>query len=185
MATLPAELRDPWVAGGLVLLVALTGLTAALYRGQPQSAAEVRTGAALVARPDAFGPRRDRAATLLDAAARDTVAGRDSVAETTFVEAAAQAARAAESAGSEAQTAEAAALWGRAMLGRAEVLRRRGTGTGIRPDDNDVLRRALAVTDSAAAAPLPPNVAAEAAALRERLARQLRPGPLEWLPVRP
>jgi hypothetical protein len=57
-----------------------------------------------------------------------------------------------------------------------------GAGPWYQMDNDQVLKEALTAVNRAQEAPLAPATKARAAALDERIRRQLRPGPLEWLP---
>lgn len=175
------EARDPWTLGGLVLLGLLTLLAVLLYRSAPQSAAEAGAESWLAARPNAVAPHLARARERLEYAAAQAAAGNDSAAVAADSVAAESAWRARELTTDAAQRAEATTLWADAMLASAEILRRGGTGAGLRPDDNDLLRRALARVERVLAVTGAHRARAEA--LRDQLTRQLRTGPLEWLPV--
>lgn len=172
---------DPWTAAGLALLALLTVGTAALYRVAPQSVAQVRTRAWVAARPNAYEPRMSRARDRLQAAAEATS---DSAAASAFASAAENAWRARGVAEGEAEAEAATALWAQALLGWAERLREAGTGTGLRPDDEETLRQALSLVERVRSVPTPPAVTREAESLHDRIRRQLRVGPLEWLPLR-
>lgn len=167
--------------GGVALLVLLSVGAVMLYRSAPQSAAEVTTGALLAARPGAFEPNLARAEERLRAAAS---APDDSSAVAALASAAELGWRARELAADPEETGRATAVWAEAMLGWAERLRAAGTGAGLRPDDNQLLRQALALTQSVGTVPLPPPLRQRTETLRARIERQLRPGPLEWLPPR-
>lgn len=173
--------RDPWLTAGLALLAALSVAVVLLYRSAPQSVREARTQTWLAARPGAFEPNLARAEERLRAAA---AAPDDSAAVEALSGAAELAWRARELAADSAQLDRATGVWARAMLDWAERLRVAGTGAGLRSDDEPLLQRALALVASARAVPLPPPLAARAAALEDRIRRQLRLGPLEWLPLR-
>lgn len=177
-----AARRDPWVIGGLALLALLSLAAVALYRSAPQSLAEARTESWVAARPDAYGANLSRARALLAEADRLASAGRDSAAVAADSLAAVHAARARDAADSGEETAEASAVWAQAQLEGAERLRVAGTGTGLRPDDNDLLRRALARVEPVIAAGVGAPWRARALELQATLQRQLRTGPLEWLP---
>jgi hypothetical protein len=176
--------RDPWVIGGVAALALLSLAAVLLYRSAPQSVGEVGTETWLAARPNAAAPHLARARQQLDAAAAHLAAGRDSAALAADSLAAEYAWRARELSGDPAEQAEAVALWGQGVLQWAEILQRQGTGAGLRPDDNDTLRRALQLSERGLSAPLPPALRTRAEQLRAELQRQLRPGPLEWLPQR-
>lgn len=176
--------RDRWTVGGLVLLGALTVGALSLYRSAPQSAAEVGTRTWLAARPNAAAPHLALARERRAYAAAQAAAGADSVAVVADSVAAESAWRARELADDAFQRTEATTLWADATLARADLLRRRGTGAGLRRDDNDLLRRALSLVERVLAVAVPAPQRARADELRAQLNRQLRPGPLEWLPSR-
>ena len=165
--------NDPWALAGLALLALLTLGVVALYRAAPQSLEQARTGALVAARPDAFDPRLARAEERLRGAGEAADRGEDSVAVGAYAEAAEHAAAA----------RAATEVWAGALLGWAEVLRRRGTGQGIRPDDEATLREALALVDRVLAGSPSPGLRGRAEAARDEIRRQLRIGPLEWLPL--
>ena len=179
-----AELRDPWAAGGLVLLTILTLLVLHLYRSAPQSVGAVGTETWLAARPNAVEPQLARARERLAFARARAAAGDDSAAVAADSAAAESAWRAREIATDAYQRTEATTLWAEAMLASAEILQGRGTGAGLRPDDNDLLRRSLARVDRVLAVAVPASLRQRAVAMRQELTRQLRTGPLEWLPRR-
>ena len=73
-------------------------------------------------------------------------------------------------------------LWANVVLDRAELMLASGAGPWYKMDDDQVLKEAMVAVNRAQEAPLSPATRARAAALDERIRRQLRPGPLEWLP---
>lgn len=170
------------MAAQFVLLLLGTLGAIWLYVAAPQSVAEARGRMWTAARPDAFVPRLSLARERLSAAVAADSAGRDSVALRAYGEAADAAWRGAALAPDSAARAGAADLWASAMLGAAELMRRQGTGAGLAPDDNARLRQAAAVVDRVLAVRVSVAAAQRAEALRGRIERQLRPGPLEWLP---
>lgn len=174
--------EDPWSLGGLVLLALLTAAVFALYRSAPQTVEEARNRTLLAARPSAFAPRLAQAEERLRAGETAAGRGEDSVAVAAFEEAAQQAALAGELAQSEAEAVAATAVWGRAHLAWAEQLRLAGTGEGLRPDDRETLDQALELVERVLAASPAPEVRARAEGMRDQIRRQLRIGPLEWLP---
>jgi hypothetical protein len=180
--SLRQDLADPWVRSGLALLAALSVLTVLLYRNAPATVEEARATLWASARPDAVGPQLASAREGLERARRAADAGRDSLALLAYDEAARRAAAAWELASDDSEAAPAVALWAEAALGSAEVLLRAGTGRGLRPDDEDPLRAALERARQVIAAPVDSITRARAADLGRRIERQLRPGPLEWLP---
>ena len=146
-------LRDPWTVAGLALLGVLTLLTLLLYRSAPQSVVEASTESWLAARPLAADSVAAESAWRARSLAEDGV-----------------------------ERTAATTLWGEAILAWAEILRRQGTGAGLRPDDDETLRRARALVDRALAVALPAALRQRAVALRAEIDRELRLGPLEWLP---
>ena len=160
----------------------LTVLTLLLYRSAPQSVGEASTESWLAARPNAVAPHLARARERLAYAGAQLAAGNDSTALAADSVAAESAWRARSLADDDAQRAEATTLWGEAILGWAEILRRRGTGAGLRPDDDETLQRARALVDRSLAVALPDALRRRATLLREEIDRELRLGPLEWLP---
>lgn len=173
--------NDPWTLGGLVLLALLSVGVVQLYRSAPQSVAEARDRTVLAARPDAFSPRMARAEEWLRVAQAAGPA-EDSLAFSAYEAAVGEAVRASEAAGDEERRGRARELWARAVLGWADRLRVAGTGVGVRPDDDATLRRALRMVDQVLSSTPSDATARRAAALRARIERQLRVGPLEWLP---
>jgi hypothetical protein len=176
------ELRDPWVSGGLLLLAVLSLLAVLLYRSAPQSVEEARARAWSSARPDAFAPQLARARERLRTARAASAAARDSAALLAYSDAAQLASAAWNDARDDDQRTSARAVWAEATLESADILLRMGTGTGLRPDDNDLLREALERTEQVLSAPLDTAMHRHAAFLQTRIQRQLRPGPLEWVP---
>lgn len=178
------EARDPWVLGGLALLALLSLGAILLYRSAPQSLEEARTRTWVAAQPDAFSPQLRRAEERLRAAADAREAGSDSAAVVALA-AAAEHARAARDLAREdtVRTAAATEVWAEAMLQRAELLLQLGTGRGLRRDDNATLSEALSLTEQVLAVPVRPATRERAEELRTAIARRLRFGPLEWLPL--
>ena len=174
--------RDPWVIGGLFLLGLLTLAAILLYRSAPATLAEARTESWLAARPNAVGANLARARERLDAASREAAVANDSLAAAFDSVAAEHAWRAASLASDAGQRREALALWSEAMLHRAEMLRVMGTGAGFRADDDVILRRALDLVMRVDSISPFPAARARADSLRGEIERQLRVGPLEWLP---
>jgi hypothetical protein len=170
------------VIAGLVLLGALTLAAILLYRSAPATLAEARTESWLAARPNAVGANLARARERLDAASREAAMANDSLAAAFDSVAAEHAWRAASLASEATQRREALALWSEAMLHRAEMLRVRGTGAGFRADDDATLRRALDLVVRVDSISPFPAARARADSLRGEIERQLRVGPLEWLP---
>ena len=174
--------RDPWVIAGLVLLGILSVAAILLYRSAPATLAEARTESWLAARPNAVGANLARARERLDAAAREAALANDSLAAAFDSVASEHAWRAASLASEAGQRREALALWSEAMLHRAEMLRVMGTGAGFRADDDPILRRALGLVVRVDSISPFPAARARADSLRVEIERQLRVGPLEWLP---
>jgi hypothetical protein len=176
--------RDPWVLPGLALLLVLTVLVVYLYASQPQSAGEVGGRAWVALAPDAYTPRvaraRERVKAGLDAAAR----GDTAAAIARYAEAEEEALTARERAGTPERTAEATELWAATALDRATLMLGAGATPWYRGDDNQMLRDAQTVVQRVRAAPVSAPTKQRAEALAQRIDRQLRPGPLEWVPGR-
>lgn len=175
-------LRDPGVIPGLAMLAALTVLAILLYRAAPQSAAEVRAGALVVVAPDAFTPHLSRARERIAASQRARAAGDTAGAIARLAEGEDEALQARQRANDSTQVRTSTELWANIVLDRAELMLGSGTGPWYRADNNAVLREALAAVERARGVSLSPQTASRAAALEERIRRQLRPGPLELLP---
>jgi hypothetical protein len=175
-------LRDPFVVPGLVLLGVLTVLAAVLYRAAPQSAAEVGSAAVVAVRPDAFTPRVSRARERVDAAQRARATGDTSGAIARYAEAGEEALSARERAADSTQVRTATELWANVVLDRAELMAASGARPWYRADDTQVLNEALAALQPLRQVPLAPATQRRAAELDARIRRQLRTGPLEWLP---
>lgn len=177
-----AGIRDPWVIPGLAALAVLTVLVVYLYASQPQSAAEVGGRAFVALAPDAYTPRiaraRERAKAGQDAAA----AGDTAAAMARYAEAEEEALSARERAGTPERAAEAAELWAGVALDRAGLMLGAGATPWYRGDDDQLLQDARAVVQQVAAAPVSAPTQQRAEQLEARIARQLRPGPLEWIP---
>lgn len=174
--------RDPWAVGGTVLLAVLSAVVIVLYRSAPQSVAEARTGLAVAARPDAFGPRLARAEQELAAALDAREAGADSAAALGFAAATRHGWAARRLASDRAERREATAIWAQAMLELAELMRAAGSESWWRGDDEEELRRALELVHRVLAVSTVPATRRRAAELRDRIQDELRPGPLEDLP---
>ena len=177
-----APSRDPWILGGLLLLALLTIAAVLVYRSAPRTLAEARTGSWLAASPNAYGANLARARERYEAALREAAAGNDSLAAATDSVAAEHAWRAAGLATEADDRREALRLWSQATLHRSDRLRIRGTGAGFRPDDNALLQQALELVQRVDSLSPFPGARARADTLRAEIQRQLRPGPLEWLP---
>lgn len=178
----PRRERDPVVLGGLLLLAALSVGGVLMYASAPRTLAEAGTGSWLAARPNAAGPHLARARERLERARQEAAAGNDSLAAAIDSVAADHGWRAATLAENAADQREGLALWTAATLHRAEMLRVIGTGVGLRPDDDSTLRRALALVLRVDSISPDSRARARADSLRGVIERQLRPGPLEWLP---
>ena len=176
--------RDPWVLPGLALLFVLSLLVLDLYANAPQSASEVGGRAWVALAPDAYTPRvaraRERVKAGQDAAAR----GDTAAAIARFAEAEEEALGARERAGTRERAAEAAELWAGIALDRAGLMLAAGATPWYRGDDNQMLRDAAAVVQQVRAAPVSAPTRQRADELAARIERQLRAGPLEWLPGR-
>jgi hypothetical protein len=174
--------RDPWVRPGLALLAVLTAAAALLYGSAPQSAAEVggRTWVALA--PDAFTPRVTRARERVQAALRAAAAGDTAGAIARYAEAEAEAWTARSNAGDPAQAATATELWAGATLDRAELMLGAGAAPWYRGDNNQLLQEARAAVHRVQSVPTTPATRQRTAQVMARIDRQLRPGPLEWIP---
>jgi hypothetical protein len=145
---------------------------------------EASTESWLAARPNAVAPHLARARERLAYATGQLAAGNDSLALAADSAAAESAWRARSLADGAQERAEATALWGEAILAWAEILRTRGTGAGLQPDDDATLRRARELVDRSGSVELAVPQRARADSLRNGIDRQLRIGPLEWLPQR-
>jgi hypothetical protein len=180
----PSGLRDRWVLPGLALLALLTVLVIYLYASQPQTPGEVGGRAWVALAPDAFTPRisraRERVKAALDAAAR----GDTAAAIARYAEAEEEALTARERAGTPERTAEATELWAGIALDRAGLMLGAGATPWYRGDDNQMLRDAGAIVQRVRRAPVSAPTKQRAEALASRIERQLRPGPLEWVPGR-
>jgi hypothetical protein len=158
-----AAVRDPWVGGGLALLALLTVGMVLLYRGEPQTVAEARTGAMVAVRPSAFQPR---------------------IAVREYAAAAEQAWSARGFASDSAETTSATELWADAVLDRSALMLAAASSPWWRRDDDAALQDALAQVERVLAVPTSPAARQRAQALAEAIRAKLRPGPLEWLPRR-
>jgi|SRR4051794_35287176 len=177
-----SELREPWVLPGLALLLVGTVFAVLLYRAAPQSAAEVGSSALVAVAPDAFTPHLSRARERVDAAQRARAAGDTAGAIARLAEGEEEALAARQRASDSTQVRTATDLWGNVVLDRAELMLASGAGPWYRTDNDQVLKEALTAVNRAQEAPLGPAARQRAAALDEKIRRQLRPGPLEWLP---
>lgn len=179
-----AGLRDPWVRPGLALLFILTPLVVFFYANQPQSASEVGGRAWVALSPDAYTPRVSRARERVKAGQDAAAAGDTAAAIARYAEAEEEALSARLRAGTPERAAEAAELWGGIALDRAGLMLGAGATPWYRGDDDQMLRDALAIAQRVRAAPVSAATKQRAAALAERIERQLRTGPLEWIPGR-
>jgi len=170
------------VLPGLALLLVGTVFAVLLYRAAPQSAAEVRSSALVAVAPDAFTPHLARARERVNAAQRARAAGDTAGAIARLAEGEQEALAARQRASDSTQTRTSTELWANVVLDRAELMLSSGAGPWYRMDNDQVLKEALAAVTRAQEAPLAPATKQRAAALDERIRRQLRPGPLEWLP---
>lgn len=177
-----ADRRDPWVIGGLVLLGVMTVLAVLLYRASPQTAREVGSAALVAVAPDAFTPRISRARERISAAQRARAAGDTAGALARYAEAEEEALTARQHTADTAQVRTATELWAASVLDRAELMLASGARPWYRADNNQVLGEALAAVRRVQAVPLEPGTRARAQQLAERIDRQMRTGPLEWLP---
>lgn len=176
--------RDPWVGGGLALLALLTAGTVLLYRGEPQTVAEARTGAMVAVRPSAFQPRIAAAGERVRAAESACVSGDTVGALREYAAAAEQAWSARGFASDPAETSAATEMWADAVLDRSALMLAAASSPWWRRDDDAALQDALAQVDRVLAVPTSPAARQRAQALAEAIRAKLRPGPLEWLPRR-
>jgi len=183
-ARFTAGIRDPWVLPGLALLAVLTVLAAVLYARRPQSASEVGGRAWVALAPDAYTPRISRARERVKAGQDAAARGDTAAAIARYAEAEEEALSARERAGTPERAAQAAELWAGIALDRAGLMLGAGATPWYRGDDDQLLRDALAVAQRVGAAPVSPPTKERAQALAARIERQLRTGPLEWLPGR-
>ncbi|MBB4637592.1 hypothetical protein [Longimicrobium terrae] len=176
-------LRDPWVLGGLALLAVLSCLAVVLYAGQPQTAAEVGGRAWVAIAPDAYTPRISRARERVSAAISAAAAGDTAAALARYAEAEEQALDARQNAGQDSvRLVESTEMWAGIALDRAGMMLASGASPWYRADDKQRLNDALAVAQRVRAAPVAASTRTRADALIARIQRQLRPGPLEWIP---
>lgn len=175
--------QDPWLVGGVVLLVLLSVATVLLYRGAPQNVAEAGARTWLSVRPDDFTPRLARARQARERALVLRAQGSDSAAAAQLAVAAGYAWEARERASESAGRATATELWAGSLLDRGELLLARGSTPWWRPDDDALLSEALASVDQALATPVAPETRRRAEQLRSSLQTKLRRGPLEWVPT--
>lgn len=176
--------RDPLVQAGLLLLFLLSAATVALYRSAPQSVADASSRAWVAARPDVFGSRMARGRERLRAATLLLQQGDSAGATRGFLEAAQHGWEARTLASEPVQASEATELWADALLQRAAVFLAAGTGPWWRRDDDEVLQMALAAVQEVLTVPTRAETRTRAEQMRTSIERQLRTGPLEWLPGR-
>jgi hypothetical protein len=179
-----AAVRDPWVGGGLALLALLTAGTVLLYRGEPQTVAEARTGAMVAVRPSAFAPRIAAAGERARAAQAASASGDTVAALREYAAAAEQAWSARGFASDPAETSAATEMWADAVLDRSALMLAAASSAWWRRDDDAALQDALAHVERVLAVPTSPAARQRAQALAEAIRAKLRPGPLEWLPRR-
>jgi hypothetical protein len=182
--TFTAGIRDRWVLPGLALLAVLTVLVGVLYARRPQSVAEVGGSAWVAISPDAYTPRVSRARERVKAGQDAAAAGDTAAAIARYAEAEEEALSARERAGTPQRAGEALELWAGIALDRAGLMLGAGATPWYRGDNEQLLRDARAVVQQVAAAPVSAATRQRAAALDARIDRQLRAGPLEWLPGR-
>jgi hypothetical protein len=176
-----AGLREPWVLPGLAALAVGTVFAVLLYRAAPQSAGEVGSAALVAVAPDAFTPRVARARERISAAQRARAAGDTAGAIARYAEAEEEALTARQHTADTTQTRTATELWASTVLDRAELMLASGARPWYRADNDAVLAEALAAVRRVQAVPLAPPTRARAQALAQRIDRQMRPGPLEWI----
>jgi hypothetical protein len=179
-----AGIRDPWVLPGLALLVVLTGLVAVLYASRPQTVAEVGGSAWVAISPDAYTPRISRARERVKAGQDAAATGDTAAAIARYAEAEEEALSARDRAGTPERAAEAAELWAGIALDRAGLMLGAGATPWYQGDDDQLLEDAQAIAQRVRAAPVSAPTKQRAAALDARIERQLRTGPLEWIPGR-
>jgi hypothetical protein len=177
-------LRDPWVRPGLALLGLLTILSVLLYRASPQSAAEATSRGWVAVAPDAFTPRIARARERAEAAGDALARGDTAAAVARLAEGEAEAWSARDRAPDTAGAARATELWAGMVLDRAELMLRTGTAPWWRADNEQLLGEALAAVQRLQGVPLQAATRQRADRVAAEIQRRLRPGPLEWLPVR-
>ncbi|HYW06934.1 MAG TPA: hypothetical protein VE913_08260, partial [Longimicrobium sp.] len=174
--------RDRWVIPGLALLAVLSVVAILVYRSAPQTAAEVGAGTWVAVSPDAYTPRVTRARERIQAAIRAVASGDTAGAIARFAEAEAEAWTARERAGDPAQLAGATELWATSTLDRAELMLAAGAAPWYRGDNKQLLAEAGGTVARVRSVPTAAPTRARADALAARIERQLRPGPLEWIP---
>ena len=178
-----AGLRDRGVVPGLVLLAAASLVLVYLYASRPQTVTEVRGRAWVALAPDAYTPRVSRARERVEAALEAAAAGDTAAAMARYAEAEEEALTARQHAGDDAgRAADALELWAGIALDRAALMLTAGNTPWYRGDDDQMLEDSRAVVERVRAAPVAPGTKQRADALAADVERQLRTGPLEWLP---
>ena len=175
-------MRERGVRPGLALLALLTVGWTWLYLTAPQSTAELRDRTLVAVAPDAVTPPLARARERLSAAQRALADGDTAAAMARYAEAEQEAWTARERAGDSPSGGAATEVWAGALLDRAELLLAAGARPWYRGDDATLLAEARGAVQRVRATRTAEATARRAAALEDRIARQLRPGPLEWLP---
>lgn len=175
-------LREPWVRPGLFLLALATAAWVWLYGTAPQSAGELRDRTWVAVAPDAVTPPLARARERLSAAGRALASGDTAGALARYAEAEAEAWSARERAAGAPSGSAATEVWAGAVLDRAELLLVSGARPWYRGDNDTLLREARAAVGRVQSVPTTPATRSRADLLAERIQRELRPGPLEWLP---
>lgn len=166
------------------MLVVLTGLALYLYASQPQTASEAGGRAWVALAPDAYTPRIARARERVKAGQDAAATGDTAAAMARFAEAEEEALSARERAGTPERASEAAELWAGIALDRAGLMLGAGATPWYQGDDDQLLKDARAIVQRVRAAPVAAATKQRAEALEARIERQLRPGPLEWIPRR-
>ncbi len=177
-------LRDPWVGGGLALLALLTVGAGLLYHGAPQSFTEAHSQARVTVRPGAFEPRMARAEERRRAASAAVSSGDTVAALREYAAAGEQAWSARGLARDSSEAAAATELWAAIVLDRSALMLAAASSPWWRRDDDPALRDALAQVEGVLALPTSPDTRGRAEGLAAEIRNKLRPGPLEWLPLR-
>ena len=134
--------------------------------------------------PDAYTPRIARARERVKAGQDAAAAGDTAAAIARYAEAEEEALSARERAGTPQRAGEAAELWAGIALDRAGLMLGAGATPWYRGDDDQMLQDARTIVQRVTAAPVSAPTKQRAQALDARIQRQLRTGPLEWLPGR-
>jgi cell division septum initiation protein DivIVA len=135
--------------------------------------------------PDAYTPRISRARERVKAALDAAAAGDTAAAIARYAEAEEEALEARNRAADDtARVAEATEFWAGIALDRAGLMLAGGATPWYRGDNDQMLTDALAIAQRVRAAPVSPPTRQRADELNARIERQLRTGPLEWLPRR-